>query len=139
MSNKAAGSDQNVRFLVACINHSTNGKPNFELVAKELDIVSKGAATKRYERLLKSIASAPKPTAAATTTADDDDGDEAEPAKPPAKKRKAPAAPKASAVKKAKTATRAKKPQVKDEGEEKEEEKVDVKAESDSSLSGTCY
>ncbi|KAK1761172.1 hypothetical protein QBC47DRAFT_397145 [Echria macrotheca] len=41
------------RFLLACIKHSANGKVNFTAVADELGIVSKAAAAKRYERLLK--------------------------------------------------------------------------------------
>ncbi|KAM7183464.1 hypothetical protein V8F33_013574 [Rhypophila sp. PSN 637] len=41
------------KFLLACIKHSVAGKINFEAVAHELGIVSKAAAAKRYERLLK--------------------------------------------------------------------------------------
>ncbi|KAL1841416.1 hypothetical protein VTJ49DRAFT_7093 [Mycothermus thermophilus] len=41
------------KFLLACIKHSAAGKVNFEEVAKETGIVSKAAAAKRYERLLK--------------------------------------------------------------------------------------
>ncbi|KYK55767.1 hypothetical protein DCS_07731 [Drechmeria coniospora] len=44
---------EQVRFLVTCIKHTNQGRPNFELVAEELDIVTKAAAQKRYERLLK--------------------------------------------------------------------------------------
>ncbi|KAJ9149829.1 hypothetical protein NKR23_g3919 [Pleurostoma richardsiae] len=41
------------KFLIACIKHSASGKVDFGKVAEELDIVSKGAAAKRYERLMK--------------------------------------------------------------------------------------
>ncbi|KAM0427334.1 hypothetical protein ACHAPT_007769 [Fusarium lateritium] len=42
-----------VKFLVSCIGHTSNGRPDFQAVANELDIVSKAAAQKRYERMLK--------------------------------------------------------------------------------------
>ncbi|RBR13122.1 uncharacterized protein FIESC28_08308 [Fusarium coffeatum] len=42
-----------IKFLVSCIGHSSNGRPDFQAVADELDIVSKAAAQKRYERMLK--------------------------------------------------------------------------------------
>ncbi|KAJ3518987.1 hypothetical protein NM208_g14304 [Fusarium decemcellulare] len=42
-----------VKFLVSCIGHTTNGRPDFQAVADELAIVSKAAAQKRYERMLK--------------------------------------------------------------------------------------
>ncbi|KAI1403818.1 hypothetical protein F4819DRAFT_449842 [Hypoxylon fuscum] len=45
--------DSQFRFLLMCIKHSNAGKVNFEEVAKECEIVTKGAAAKRYERLLK--------------------------------------------------------------------------------------
>ncbi|UNI20051.1 hypothetical protein JDV02_006179 [Purpureocillium takamizusanense] len=48
--------DEQVKFLVCCIKHANNGKPNFEAVAQEMSIVSKAAAQKRYERLLKAHA-----------------------------------------------------------------------------------
>ncbi|RKL35524.1 hypothetical protein BFJ72_g8754 [Fusarium proliferatum] len=38
-----------VKFLVSCIGHTSNGRA----VAEELNIVSKAAAQKRYERMLK--------------------------------------------------------------------------------------
>ncbi|KAI0484185.1 hypothetical protein GGR56DRAFT_679607 [Xylariaceae sp. FL0804] len=41
------------RFLISCIRHSNSGKVDFEAVAAECGIVSKGAASKRYERLMK--------------------------------------------------------------------------------------
>ncbi|KAM0553871.1 hypothetical protein ACHAPJ_007217 [Fusarium lateritium] len=42
-----------VKFLVSCIGHTSNGRPDFQSVADELGIVSKAAAQKRYERMLK--------------------------------------------------------------------------------------
>ncbi|KAI1852665.1 hypothetical protein JX266_002206 [Neoarthrinium moseri] len=45
--------DGQFQFLIACIKHSTAGKVDFGEVAKQCDIVSKGAAAKRYERLMK--------------------------------------------------------------------------------------
>ncbi|KUI73578.1 hypothetical protein VM1G_09271 [Cytospora mali] len=41
------------KFLICCIKHTNAGKVDFGEVAKELEIVSKGAAAKRYERLMK--------------------------------------------------------------------------------------
>ncbi|RYP60312.1 hypothetical protein DL769_008172 [Monosporascus sp. CRB-8-3] len=41
------------KFLIACIKHSQAGKVDFAAVATECEIVSKGAAAKRYERLMK--------------------------------------------------------------------------------------
>ncbi|KAI1139712.1 hypothetical protein F5Y05DRAFT_411898 [Hypoxylon sp. FL0543] len=45
--------DSQFKFLIACIKHSTAGKVDFNEVAKECEIISKGAAAKRYERLMK--------------------------------------------------------------------------------------
>ncbi|KAI0884758.1 uncharacterized protein GGS22DRAFT_188968 [Annulohypoxylon maeteangense] len=45
--------DSQFKFLIACIKHSTAGKVDFNEVAKELSIITKGAAAKRYERLMK--------------------------------------------------------------------------------------
>ncbi|KAI5466918.1 hypothetical protein BGZ63DRAFT_398542 [Mariannaea sp. PMI_226] len=50
---KVDAADQ-VKFLVCCIGNTSNGRPDFQAVASELEIVSKAAAQKRYERLLKS-------------------------------------------------------------------------------------
>ncbi|KAK8146789.1 hypothetical protein G3M48_002598 [Beauveria asiatica] len=121
---------QNVRFLISCIRHSNGGKVDFEAVAKELGIVTKAAAAKRYERLIKA-ANKDSSSAAAPS-----DGDET-PTKPATTKRKALAlsGPKASPAKKAKAAPRGKKGKVK--MEEKEDGEEETKAESDSSLSGT--
>ncbi|KAH8769827.1 hypothetical protein F5883DRAFT_552089 [Diaporthe sp. PMI_573] len=41
------------KFLIACIKHTNAGKVDFGKVAEELSIVSKPAAAKRYERLMK--------------------------------------------------------------------------------------
>ncbi|PHH80885.1 hypothetical protein CDD83_3658 [Cordyceps sp. RAO-2017] len=46
-------SGEQVKFLVSCIRHASNGKPDFAAVAEQLGIVSKAAAQKRYERMLK--------------------------------------------------------------------------------------
>ncbi|KAI2473354.1 hypothetical protein F4781DRAFT_427371 [Annulohypoxylon bovei var. microspora] len=45
--------DSQFKFLIACIKHSSAGKVDFTEVARELNIISKGAAAKRYERLMK--------------------------------------------------------------------------------------
>ncbi|KAI1780536.1 hypothetical protein F4818DRAFT_435739 [Hypoxylon cercidicola] len=49
----ALDTDSQFKFLIVCIKHSTAGRVDFVEVAKECDIVSKGAAAKRYERLMK--------------------------------------------------------------------------------------
>ncbi|KAK3191317.1 hypothetical protein K4F52_002527 [Lecanicillium sp. MT-2017a] len=93
---KIDAADQ-IKFLVACIGNTTNDRPDFTAVAKELSIVSKGAAQKRYERLLKShgVTVTKSPTKASSTVADA----EAEPSSPAgtstsaAKKRRAPSTP----------------------------------------------
>ncbi|EHA26504.1 hypothetical protein CBS63078_8189 [Aspergillus niger] len=46
--------DEQLHFLLSCIRHSNSGKIDFTTVAKECSIVTKAAAAKRYERLLKS-------------------------------------------------------------------------------------
>ncbi|KAI9158485.1 hypothetical protein HJFPF1_06480 [Paramyrothecium foliicola] len=82
-------SDQ-VRFLVECIRHTANGRPDFAAVAGELGIVSKAAAQKRYERMLKANNVGSKPAAKSSN-----DEEETPKAKRTAKatptKRKAPA------------------------------------------------
>ncbi|PHH65172.1 hypothetical protein CDD81_3303 [Ophiocordyceps australis] len=84
MVKKIESSDQ-VDFLVACIKHSNNGKPDFGAVAEELNIVSKAAAQKRYERMLKAHQVAKMEASKA-----DDGGLEPEDApKSPVKRRKA--------------------------------------------------
>ncbi|KAL9489480.1 hypothetical protein ACSS6W_001757 [Trichoderma asperelloides] len=63
---------EQVRFLVSCIGHTTNGRPDFNLVAEELGIVSKAAASqKRYERMLKANGVNASKPAAKSSTGDD--------------------------------------------------------------------
>ncbi|MCJ1307186.1 hypothetical protein MMC25_000832 [Agyrium rufum] len=45
--------EQQLQFIMCCIKHSENGKVDFAKVALKCDIISKGAAAKRYERLMK--------------------------------------------------------------------------------------
>ncbi|WEW56379.1 hypothetical protein PRK78_001822 [Emydomyces testavorans] len=45
--------EEQLNFLLSCVRNSNNGKVNFEAVAQECEIISKGAAAKRYERLMK--------------------------------------------------------------------------------------
>ncbi|KAI9807605.1 MAG: hypothetical protein M1825_005545 [Sarcosagium campestre] len=45
--------EEHFKFLLSCIRHSSAGKVDFGKVSTECDIVSKGAAAKRYERLMK--------------------------------------------------------------------------------------
>ncbi|KAI4264933.1 MAG: hypothetical protein L6R35_007265, partial [Caloplaca aegaea] len=40
----ATSADEQVKFLMSCIRYSVSGKIDFEEVAKECSIVSKGAA-----------------------------------------------------------------------------------------------
>ncbi|TFB05286.1 hypothetical protein CCMA1212_002973 [Trichoderma ghanense] len=63
---------EQVRFLVSCIGHTANGRPDFTLVAQELGIVSKAAAQKRYERMLKANGVSAASKAASKASADDD-------------------------------------------------------------------
>ncbi|KAI0445721.1 hypothetical protein F4803DRAFT_548009 [Xylaria telfairii] len=80
--------DNQFRFLISCIRHSTAGKVDFEEVRKECEIISKGAAAKRYERLMKAHGIAPG-SAAGGVKKEAKDGDEAKkPKARPAKKRK---------------------------------------------------
>ncbi|MCJ1462301.1 hypothetical protein MMC07_000901 [Pseudocyphellaria aurata] len=48
-----ASTDEQFKFLISCIRYSNNGKVDFTEVANECNIVSKGAAAKRYERMMK--------------------------------------------------------------------------------------
>ncbi|POR34129.1 Uncharacterized protein TPAR_05647 [Tolypocladium paradoxum] len=94
---------EQVRFLVSCIRNATSGKPDFAAVATELEIVSKAAAQKRYERLLKAHdingtkAAAPKP---------DEDGDVTPTPQSTPKKRKTPRKAATGPKKKAKAAVK---------------------------------
>ncbi|KAI9680341.1 MAG: hypothetical protein M1829_001227 [Trizodia sp. TS-e1964] len=47
------GNDEQFKFLISCIRYSNNGRVDFTEVARECGIVTKGAAAKRYERLMK--------------------------------------------------------------------------------------
>ncbi|VUC23350.1 unnamed protein product [Clonostachys rosea] len=95
MSVKADATEQ-VRFLVHCIGNAQNGRPDFNAVATEMGIVSKAAAQKRYERLLKQYNITRKPNQAATTNGDS----ESTPKKASPKKRAAPAGVNGSPTKK---------------------------------------
>ncbi|KAK6528739.1 hypothetical protein TWF694_003978 [Orbilia ellipsospora] len=53
MAPSTATADDQFMFLISCIKHSKNGRPDFELVAKERGIVTKGAAAKRFSRMMK--------------------------------------------------------------------------------------
>ncbi|KAI9828891.1 MAG: hypothetical protein M1819_006506 [Sarea resinae] len=48
-----ASNEEQFKFLISCIRYSNNGKVDFGEVAKECSIVTKGAAAKRYERMMK--------------------------------------------------------------------------------------
>ncbi|CAG9979475.1 unnamed protein product [Clonostachys byssicola] len=96
MSVKADATEQ-VRFLVHCIGNAQNGRPDFNAVATEMGIVSKAAAQKRYERLLKQYNITRKPNLASATTNGDSDST---PKKASPKKRAAPAGVNGSPTKK---------------------------------------
>ncbi|KAK1772504.1 hypothetical protein QBC33DRAFT_510361 [Phialemonium atrogriseum] len=76
------------KFLVSCIKHSTAGKVDFVAVANELQIVSKAAAAKRYERLLKAHGVAPGGGNRANTAGPKSAGTSPAPKRAAAKKRK---------------------------------------------------
>ncbi|EXJ69668.1 uncharacterized protein A1O5_06739 [Cladophialophora psammophila CBS 110553] len=52
-------SDDQLKFLLSCVKHASHGRVDFVEVAKECGVVSKGAAAKRYERLMKAIGMSP--------------------------------------------------------------------------------
>ncbi|TGO32588.1 hypothetical protein BHYA_0304g00060 [Botrytis hyacinthi] len=54
-----ASNEEQFKFLISCIRYSNNGKVDFGQVAKECKIVTKGAAAKRYERMMRSHGIAP--------------------------------------------------------------------------------
>ncbi|RAH67042.1 uncharacterized protein BO66DRAFT_473716 [Aspergillus aculeatinus CBS 121060] len=67
--------DDQVQFLLSCIRNATGGgKIDFANVAKECDIVTKGAAAKRYERLLKANNIAPAGGSNLTSKTTNDEG-----------------------------------------------------------------
>ncbi|EEP79279.1 predicted protein [Uncinocarpus reesii 1704] len=78
--------DDQLNFLLSCVKNSNNGKVNFAAVAEECEIVTKGAAAKRYERLMKANGINPNGGGPATPA----DG-EPSPPETPKKPRKAPA------------------------------------------------
>ncbi|KAL9126131.1 MAG: hypothetical protein Q9217_004775 [Psora testacea] len=53
MPQKVVSSEDQFKFLISCIRHSDNGKVDFQKVAHECTIVTKAAAAKRYERMMK--------------------------------------------------------------------------------------
>ncbi|KAL0941000.1 uncharacterized protein CTRU02_203763 [Colletotrichum truncatum] len=53
MATVGTDAEGQVKFLVSCIRFSANGKVDFEAVANDCTIVSKAAAAKRFERILK--------------------------------------------------------------------------------------
>ncbi|KAF7172645.1 hypothetical protein CNMCM5623_004795 [Aspergillus felis] len=61
--------DETVQFLLSCIRYSNSGKVDFNEVAKECNIVTKGAAAKRYERLIKAYNDAANGTKSTTMPA----------------------------------------------------------------------
>ncbi|KAH8878832.1 hypothetical protein GQ53DRAFT_613459, partial [Thozetella sp. PMI_491] len=97
------------KFLISCIKHSTAGKVNFSAVANELQIVSKAAAAKRYERLMKSHGVNPSGGNSATT------------ADPDLTKGKGKAAPSPKTPKAVKTPKGAKKRKIDDNQDDDEE------------------
>ncbi|KAK5096273.1 hypothetical protein LTR70_003088 [Exophiala xenobiotica] len=50
---KRMNADDQFKFLLCCVKWSNNGKVDFTEVARECGVVSKAAAAKRYERMLK--------------------------------------------------------------------------------------
>ncbi|KAH7370832.1 hypothetical protein BKA65DRAFT_545530 [Rhexocercosporidium sp. MPI-PUGE-AT-0058] len=56
-----ASNEEQFKFLISCIRYSNNGKVDFGQVAKECKIVSKGAAAKRYERMMRAHGIASNP------------------------------------------------------------------------------
>ncbi|CAF3491814.1 hypothetical protein SNK03_012318 [Fusarium graminearum] len=150
---KAEPADQ-VKFLVSCIGHTSNGRPDFQAVADELSIVSKAAAQKRYERMLKAHGiSRPGALVAANNGDGNGDSPPATPTTPGKRKAKGettgsakkPRTPRAKAKKesddeeepKPKSKASATKRKVKKEEvvEKKEEEQDEASAESPKSLS----
>ncbi|KAF7539898.1 hypothetical protein G7054_g1758 [Neopestalotiopsis clavispora] len=77
------------QFLITCIKNSNAGKVDFAAVAEQLDIVSKGAAAKRYERLMKAHGIGPNGIAGSSASPKKTAVKKEKGAgKPPAKKRK---------------------------------------------------
>ncbi|KPM37199.1 hypothetical protein AK830_g9347 [Neonectria ditissima] len=138
---------EQVKFLVSCIGHTTNGRPDFQAVAEELSIISKAAAQKRYERMLKAHGIKPgrKAPVKEETSSGASDGEKAPVDKAPvektpavkATKRKAKAEPAAKPAKKrAPPKKRAPKKEDTDEEEEVKQEVAESSKSPASSLSG---
>ncbi|KAH6891135.1 hypothetical protein B0T10DRAFT_595287 [Thelonectria olida] len=140
---KTEPADQ-VKFLAVCISHTTNGRPDFQLVADELSIVSKAAAQKRYERLLKSYGIKPgggsTASAAGTPVASEKKAAVRKtPVKTPRKRKQAaddddgspPATPTPASVKKRTRTPRAKKEDTDDEETKPKVEGPEQEAESE--------
>ncbi|KAK2818400.1 hypothetical protein FQN49_007939 [Arthroderma sp. PD_2] len=115
-------------FLVKCIKHSNNGKVDFAAVAAECGIVTKGAAAKRYERILKGNGIHPS-----SNDGGDADGTPGSPGQTPKKggagakpktPRKTPTKPKAAGVTKTPTKRKTKGASTSPTKKVKSEEKV---------------
>lgn len=114
--------EDQVKFLVTCIKYSSGGKVDFASVAADLEIVTKAAAAKRYERLLKAHGITPSSISAANNA-----GGPSTPKTPATPKRKGAAATPGSAKKR--------KTKVKDE-EDEEAEAADDGADGNSNDDG---
>ncbi|KAK3903355.1 hypothetical protein C8A05DRAFT_32895 [Staphylotrichum tortipilum] len=131
----AIDTEAQFKFLLCCIKHSAAGKVNFDNVAAELEIVSKAAAAKRYERLLK--AHNITPATPRKGAAGKEEGDEGvDPGTPVSKKRKRGGAKAAAAKKDPEAETpvkkeRAVKKEAKEVKTEESSEDAEVKGESD--------
>ncbi|EFW22914.1 conserved hypothetical protein [Coccidioides posadasii str. Silveira] len=108
---RTSGEEQ-LNFLLSCVKHSNNGKVNFEAVATECEIVTKGAATptenttpKKPRKTAASKAGTPKEKEPKSANAT------------PRKRRGGKAATAASPTKKAKSAEKIKEEDSGDEGE----------------------
>ncbi|KAI9755051.1 MAG: hypothetical protein M1815_005216 [Lichina confinis] len=74
--------DDQFKFLISCIRHANNGKVDFSAVAKECGVVSKGAAAKRYERMMRAHGiSTPGPSGRPVPGSSPTKGEDASPAK----------------------------------------------------------
>ncbi|KAF3921490.1 hypothetical protein ABW21_db0208134 [Orbilia brochopaga] len=85
MAQGASTSEDQFLFLISCIKNAKNGKPDFELVAKERGIVNRAAASKRYHRLMRAhgvdVQATPKKGVKSPPLTDEDDSVKPEEAK----------------------------------------------------------
>ncbi|KAF4971389.1 hypothetical protein FZEAL_9871 [Fusarium zealandicum] len=126
-----------VKFLVSCIGHTSNGRPDFQAVADELDIVTKAAAQKRYERMLKAHnISRPGGAAAGGEGAKATDGVPSTPTKTPTK-RKAKADGGGSAKKRTPKAKAKKESEDEEEAKPKKGKKEPLKKEEEAESGGS--